>query len=347
MALPSEANGSSSYNEGKAAEHRSLLLVSVPRTASNLLVRVLNIRNQPQVVTNSHAGYFFYQPHMIAARELKRPPSQWTNDEKARVREAYQESLNSIEEMRAVARRENKIMFAKEHAFWVADPAAMPGTAGGRGARAPSFFRLRFPDMYGEQQTFSPNNCTLFPDEYLRTWRIAFVIRHPALAWPSMYRAMVKMVDEKLLDEDGVRGASLANMSLAWTRKMFDWALEHDPATVPLVIDAHDVIHNPAAVRRFCELAGLDASKVQFEWDETPVAGWQDQQDLQGAKIMCSTLEASRGLLKDKTPATVDVTTEAEKWKAEFGEEVAALVEKAVWDALPDYEYLKERRVQA
>jgi hypothetical protein len=157
-----------------------------------------------------------------------------------------------------------------------------------------------------------------------------------------------------MLDEDGVKGASVGNMSMAWTRQMVDWAWARhraDPASCPppLVMDAHDVIHNPAAVLRFCEMAGLDKDAVQFEWGaetRSAVQSWTEQ-DEKAARIMLSTLEASRGVVKEKAPATVDIKAEAEKWREEFGEEAAALVEKAVWDAMGDYEYLRERRVQA
>lgn len=336
---------------------RDLLLVSVPRTASNLLLRVLNIQHQPNVLTNDKGGYFYHMPFLIAATDLKKPADQWTDAEKTRVLDAYQESFNQFEEYRTRARREGKMMFAKEHAFWIVDPGRMhdqseSSDSDDKGAAAPaSFFRLNFPDTYGPsaQQTFSRNNYTVFPDEYLRTWQLAFVIRHPALGWPSMYRAMTKMVDLKLLDEDGLNGASLASMSMAWSRKMFDWALEQSGGKVmPLVIDAHDVIHNPGAVLRFCEKVGLDKDVVRFEWDVAPMSeGWGKNDLDRAARVMYSTLEASKGIVKDKAPVTVDIKVEAEKWKAEFGEEVAGLIEKSVWDAMPDYEYLRERRVQA
>lgn len=219
-------------------------------------------------------------------------------------------------------------------------------------------FRLSLPDTYGPEQTFSENNQTLLPDQYLLTWQFAFLIRHPALAWPSMYRAMIRMSKLGFLDDDGVKGASVTNMTLKWTRKLFDWCLGQPGEPVePLVIDAHDIIHNPGAVLRFCEAAGLDTNAIQFVWggenDEKKAENFvssdpSESKDMHqaSARIMLSTLEASKGIVKDKAPAAVDIDIEAEKWRAEFGDEVAGIIEKAVWDAMPDYEYLRERRVQ-
>jgi hypothetical protein len=60
---------------------------------------------------------------------------------------------------------------------------------------------------------------------------------------------------------------------------------------------------------------------------------------------MLSTLSASTGIIKDKTPTAVDVDAEVKQWKEEFGEEVAAKLETLVRDAMPDYEYLRSRRI--
>jgi hypothetical protein len=221
-------------------------------------------------------------------------------------------------------------------------------------------FHLRIPDSYGAQQTWSPGNPSVLSDEYLRTWQMAFVIRHPALAFPSMFRAMEKMTKEGILNEDGVRGTSPnSTLTLKWTRMLFDWCAEQAEqlsngpqreAAMPLLLDAHDVIHNPNVVLRFAERAGLDKDAVQFEWNaEEKKLDWGSLNDFgkRSQAIMLSTLQNSTGIVKDKAPEVVDLKAEAEKWKQEFGPEVGAMLEKAVLDAMPDYEYLREKRVQA
>lgn len=340
-----------------------LLFISVPRTASNLLLKILDIHHQPNVLTNRRGGYFFFEAFMTAARDvhLNKPFEQWSETEKTKVHDAFQQCLNSLEDYSAQAQRDNKIMFAKEHAFWFINPAVLNSQSDDLPSASGDMFntfRLSLPDTYGPEQTFSENNQTLLPDQYLLTWQFAFLIRHPALAWPSMYRAMIRMSKLGFLDDDGVKGASVTNMTLKWTRKLFDWCLgQPDEPVEPLVIDAHDIIHNPGAVLRFCEAAGLDTNAIQFVWggenDEKKAENFvssdpSESKDMHqaSARIMLSTLEASKGIVKDKAPAAVDIDIEAEKWRAEFGDEVAGIIEKAVWDAMPDYEYLRERRVQ-
>lgn len=341
---------------------RRLLLISVPKTASNLFTKIINIHKQPNVLTTDNAGYFFYPAFMTTSRdpELHKPLEQWTDEQKARVRAVFQQSLDSLEGYSAQAAKENKIMFAKEHAFWIISPAAFDKQK--RGKETSEHFEslhLRIPESYGSSQTFSQFNETVLSDEYLRTWQMGFIIRHPALAWPSLYRSLLKISQAGFLDKDGIQGASLMNMSLHWTRMLYDWCLEQ-PVPTPVVIDAQEVIHSPQAVMEFCERTGLDTGVVQFEWGgeaEKKSENWESgmhdgekggQSDMHrvAASIMLSTLEGSKGIVKDKTPAAdVDIAAAAQEWKAEFGEDVAQVIEKAVWDSMPDYEYLKAQRI--
>lgn len=147
-------------------------------------------------------------------------------------------------------------------------------------------------------------------------------------------------------------GVLVTNMTWKWTRYLYDWCAEHSAASrPPLILDAHDVIHNQDVVLRFCEMTGLDKSAVQFEWNddgrgEKTLRGengyvWNVQSE--AAHIMTSTLKESKGVIKDKTPGIVDIDAEAEKWKEEFGVETAAFLERAVRDTMPDYEYLRQR----
>lgn len=350
-------------NGTSTAAPRRLLLVSVPRTASNLLLKILNIHKQPNFLTNPKGGYFYYPAFMSAARgdQLTKSADKWTDEEKQALQGTFQSCFEDLEEYSARAQAEHKAMFAKEHAFWLSSPASFQKMMTGRDdADFAQSFRVKIPEKYGTTQTYSPSNETILSDEYLRSWQLAFIIRHPALAWPSMYRAMTKIAAQGFMDEDGVKGSSLTNMSLRWTRLLYDWCMEQpDVPTPPPVIDAHDLIHSPEVVLKLCEQTGLDKSVLQFEWNDkdaekksnywapaSPDAS-ADEHDMhrRAASIMLSSLEGSTGVLKEKAPTDIDVKAEAEKWKVEFGEEVAQLIEKAVWDAMPDYEYLKARRI--
>lgn len=326
-------------------------------------MKILNIQNQPNLLTNQKSGYFFFPAFMKVAHEghLAKAPEDWSDADIEAVQGAFQSCTDVLEEYGARAREENKMLFSKEHAFWFVNPAIHQSAIDGRDAPEWSKkFRIST-DAYGPDQSFSPSNETILSDEYLRSWQIAFIIRHPALAWPSMYRAMKKIAAEGFLDEDGIQGASRSNMDLRYSRLLYDWCLEQpDVPTPPPVIDAHDLITTPQVVLKLCEQTGLDKSVVQFEWDQndstksknwSPAkpnadAGEQDR-NRRAASIMLSSLEGSKGVMKDKAPANIDIAAEAAKWKVEFGEEAAQMLEKAVWNSMPDYEYLKSKRITA
>lgn len=330
---------------------------------NNRAVKILNIHHQPSLLTNAKGGYFFYPAFVQAARNghLAKAPEDWSNEDVEAVKGGFQSCIDTMEEWSTKARDENKVLFAKEHAFWLVNPASFQEAVTGPGA--PGFseqFRMNT-DAYGPDQNYSLSNKTIVSNEYLRSWQMAFIIRHPALAWPSMYRAMLKVAAEGFMDEDGIKGSSETNMSLRWSRMLYDWCMEQpDVPTPPPVIDAHDLIHNPEVVLRLCEQTGLDKNVVQFEWDPNDAKksnNWSpddpnakaEEHDLhsRAASIMLSSLEASKGVIKDKAPAHIDIAAEAAKWKVEFGEEVAQMIEKAVWDSMPDYEYLKSKRITA
>lgn len=352
-----------STNDASTATPRRLLLISVPRTASNLLLKILNIHNQPSFLTSTKGGYFFYPAFVLAAQrdQLTKSAERWTVEEKQALQSTFQCCFDTLEEYSVRALDEHKAVFAKEHASWLSSPAAfqkmMTGHTDTDFAKS---FRVQIPEKYGTTQTYSMSNETILSDQYLRSWQLAFIIRHPAVTWPSMYRALTKVAAEGFMDEGGLDGALRTNMSLHWARKLYDWCIEQpDMPTPPPVIDAHDLIHSPEVVLKLCEQTGLDKSVLQFEWNDqdaekkssqwaapSPDASAQEQ-DLHRrvASIMLSTIEGSTGILKDKSPSNIDIGAETEKWIAEFGEEVARFIEKAVWDAMSDYEYLKARRI--
>ncbi|KAJ5760231.1 hypothetical protein N7520_007387 [Penicillium odoratum] len=357
-------SGTEPHNGTPAATPRRLLLASIPRSASNLLLKILNIPNQPNLFTSPKGGYFFYPAFIEAAAHsdcyINKTIDQWTDDEKRKVKHTVQDCFNNLEASSTQAENENQMMFTKEHAYWLYSPAALQKLQ--TGTHDEDFFnafRLDSPQKYGTTNTYSRSNETLFSDEYLRSWQFAFIIRHPALSWPSMYRAMRKLAANGMMDEDGVKGASFTNMNMHWTRQLYDWCMEQPDAPIqPPIIDAHDLIHHPEVVLEFCERTGLDKSVVQFEWkgkNEKKSAKWgchvadpnSDEVIMhqQAAVVMLSTLENSSGIVKDKAPESVDIDAEAAGWKVEFGEEVGRLLEESVRGSMPDYEYLKARRI--
>ncbi|KAJ5735479.1 uncharacterized protein N7483_000604 [Penicillium malachiteum] len=345
------------------ADTRRLILISVPRTASNLLLKILIISKQPNLLSSPKEGYFFYSAFLestVASGDATRSADQWTEEQKHHIRNSYQKCIESLEEYSSRAIENNKRMFTKEHSSWLFSPATIQKRV--TGIHNDEFFkafRVDTPEKYGPTKTYSPSNETIFSDEYLRSWQMAFIIRHPALAWPSVYRSLMKMSEFGIMAQDSVIGTSFTHMDMRWTRLLYDWCLEQPDTPAPPLLDAHDLIHNPEIVLEFCERTGLDKNALQFEWPDkneakksliwachNPEAGdVKVKMHQNAAGVLLVTLEASTGIVNSKTPETIDVAAELESWREELGVEVATLIENAVRKSMPDYEYLMTRRL--
>ena len=357
------SSSASLTDETSTQSPRRILLVSIPRTASNLLAKVLNVPDQPNVHTNEKNGSFFFSAFMAVTRtgHLEKPADEWTIEEKDKFRGVYQSCFDKMEKDSDETDVKGKVLFAKEHSFRFSGPAChQRKITGVHNEEFMNVFRVDIPQKYGLTRTYSPLNETIFSDEYRRSWKMAFIIRHPALTVPSFYRAMVKLSKEGMVDEDGVEGNTMRNMDLRWSRSLYDWNLQQDEHPPPPIIDAYDLIHSPEVVLKFCEQIGMDPGALKFEWKvqsdqvdhsapdekvkQISAQSKEDTSDIRGRNIMLNTLMHSSRMLKDKTPVDVDIPGEVVKWKAEFGDEVAELIEKVVLDTMPDYEYLKARR---
>jgi len=114
----------------------------------------------------------------------------------------------------------------------------------------------------------------------------------------------------------------------------------------PIILDADDIMTNPGVVRRYAKIAGLDHSKLKFSWAPA------DTQELEkvtkeGAR-MRSTLFASAGIVEGKTAGEcIDIGREAIGWRREFGDEEGERIERWVRAAMPDYEYMRAKRLRA
>ncbi|KAK2769726.1 hypothetical protein FQN53_005946 [Emmonsiellopsis sp. PD_33] len=152
-------------------------------------------------------------------------------------------------------------------------------------------------------------------------------------------------------------------MTLTWTRGLYDWymklwdhlaaaaapaANQHDVHKLtpkPIILDADDLITNPEIVIHLCDTVGLDSTKVQFTWDtrDEPMEGMgpSDREIHMRAR---TTLYSSTGIMAEKSFCGLTVDGEVAKWKVEFGEVDGRKLERWVWEAMSDYEYLWEKR---
>jgi hypothetical protein len=196
-----------------------------------------------------------------------------------------------------------------------------------------------FATVYGDEaleaQSDKPNtprtNPTSLPDEFLLSVQPIFQIRHPALMFPSMIRAQARVME----DTNTQNPRLTISLTLRPSRELYDWYVQNEDRTgrKPCIIEADDIMNNPAAVRQLCLETGLDPDAVQYEWEERTVEN----------PVMASflnTINASKGIVKGLDSSNLDIEAEKVKWKKEFGEQTGEELAEYVYKAMPHYEYL-------
>lgn len=349
-------------HNGDCPHHfRRTLLVTYPRTASNLLVRMLSLEEQENAISNEKGGYFFWDSFIKGrtTNSTYTPIESWTPQQTEEMQQIFQHDFNRLESTSNLAESQGKVFFAKEHVQWFTDPAAISDYLSHKDSRTPSPVNIKIPNPYGTPQGFSANNLSIFPDHYLETWRLTFLIRHPALAFPSFYRAMRELQKEEFAQTHEICPLMELNATLRWSRHLYDWCYQHQEEPIkgcdrdiqyPLVLDAQDIAHHPAVLAKYCKLIGLNPAHLKSEWNVPDQKIQKGVEDRTGHKspeaVMKFTLDNSSHVLKDKTPAIVDIGLERRGWDREFGISIGEQMEKWVREAMPDYTYLRAKRLR-
>ncbi|KAF4219337.1 hypothetical protein CNMCM8980_003068 [Aspergillus fumigatiaffinis] len=324
---------------------RRIFLLAQPRTASNLLVRLLGLENQSNVYWDEAKSCPFVDiSHLNTLIPMaSKPVDEWTEDEIAEVKKGFQRCFNKLDQYVAVGESDGKVIFAKDHCnlMWRPDVRyELNGTASHE-------FKVSMSLRHEFAEDKMPQNPTVLPSQYLVTWRPIFVIRHPALSFASYYRTSLRAYASK--DMSPLRCEALethrkTQMSFSFTRSLYDWYVEWsitkgDTNIVPVLLDADDYISDPEIVRRLARELGLDESSVQCSWSPRTHQGVD-----YFLRVWRETVDSSRGVRKDKMVRNLDIGDEYMKWKAEFGDSVAHMLLDCVMNAMPDYHYLRSKR---
>lgn len=333
---------------------RQYWLLTYPRTSSNLLVNILGLEDQPNVMQGHQKSGYYFLPAIRLMNELKlhsRGVHQWTDSEKKQLKDCYQSCFNTLNQHLEEAKEKNLSVFVKEHCNHMAHPIAITKELSGVTVdEAP--WMVDFPKIYGQLPTRSKTNETLLPDGFLRQWSPTFLIRHPALAFPSLYRVLMDLDNP---DRDSIGGdQGPLGMNLRWSRLLYEWYSDNLTAqeafidgdiTWPLVLDGDDVMANRDVVFRYGEVLQFDQKSLRFSWEPVP----EKEKAALNIRLQrfLSTILDSEGIIKGKTAENLDIDVETKKWREEFGEKVAIRLEELVRAAMPDYEFLKARKLKA
>ncbi|KAF7175184.1 hypothetical protein CNMCM7691_006588 [Aspergillus felis] len=309
---------------------KRLWLITYPRTASNLLNRMLALDEQPNVLPCDEGGYFFRTPYRLTSDLKVRwlPLTEWPPEASDRLRKSYQKHFDDLAEYLNQGTAQGKITFFKKHLYFVIDPTVRSRFLFGVDIVTEQGWKMPRPSSHsteGSQSTIDwALNDTLIPDDILGTLWPVFLIRHPALAFPSFLRTYRDLHGIEASQSKEAELEFNMVMTLRWTRRLYE------SVNGPIILDADDVMTEPEVLVRFCKLPeeALAADELRIK------------------RRMWSILLTSEGILSGKTSHDLDIDRETLQWKKEFGESDASKVENRVRAAMEDYKCLKERRLQ-
>ncbi|PSN72391.1 hypothetical protein BS50DRAFT_544907 [Corynespora cassiicola Philippines] len=322
------------------------LLFTIPRTASNLATQLLNLPSQPGIHRHPEDGYIFL-PALIERFKHDLPGksiSDWTPSQKAALKEAFAQSFTSYTAFLATASAEGKSTYIKEHINWLLDPISETSFLDPSPTpTSPSTYFLPEHPPGTHPPPKDPNNVTCLPDAFLlRDISPTFLIRHPALTFPSALRnALSNQGPDVVL---AATQTQWWECTYRWTRALWTFYATtsdsgfrretRDPrVTFPIVLDAGD-LGDEGLVRRYAEVVGLEGAKVRFGWEAEGLEGVGRLE-----ARMKDTLLKSTGVIGGKLRG--DLQREKEGWREEFGEVLAGRLEGLVEEAMGDYEFLR------
>lgn len=317
------------------------VLISIPRTASNLVTHLLALPSQPSILAKSRDGYFFLPA--ISARfkysTFARPVTYWTFEEKENLERALCQSALAWETWVATAEQDGRGTYVKEHINWMLRPSVESAFL-----HPDSVSATTSKDTKQAPIAESTQNPTTILDAFWLRLQATFLIRRPALTFPSTLRTAISNEGiETVLGEESEKVMQW-ECAYQWHVLLYRFltSLALRSGQVPVIIDASQ-LQDQDFVKQYAERVVLDPSLVRTSWD---AVAEEEQGKLRAVeRRMKDTLLASSGIIASKLYSqNIDVEAERKKWKLEFGPTLAQRLERLVHQAMIDYNWLYERR---
>ncbi|KAF4943749.1 hypothetical protein FSARC_14842 [Fusarium sarcochroum] len=184
------------------------------------------------------------------------------------------------------------------------------------------------------------SNPTLLPDDLWKSVTPIIVIRHPALAFPSLHRSTSAIPALANLDPTENHNYWFAN--LAWSRLLFE-TLKSQGRT-PVVVDGEDVCtRTDEVIKGVCNALGLDPAGVSDTW--VPLG-----EDAEGFahpvfKEMTRTIWESDGVKKHEPVGSVSLDDAVASIEKEYGTELAVNMRTVIEEQMQNYRYLEKFKV--
>jgi hypothetical protein len=314
-----------------------MFIITIHPNGTNSLSSILDLPNQPSTMAIDNLLSGAFETCFESSRPLTNRRRLISNTQKAIHR-----NLVDADYAWAHAFRQGKVLCANICAPWLINPTVLniypaPSHVMAQGEMS----KARVPAPYASSAldglfNYTNMNLSMLPDEYLRTWGMTFVIVHPVVLFPLIYRAL------RYSPLPDIQHSCALHMTYHWTVTLYKWAQADSTAPEPIIIDADALIEIPGHLASmFCQQTGLhlDLGLVRFEDAKAHREArlWNDK-DYRDRFIR----------LTAEGRSTLDAVIELAKpgWVADFGTVAAGVIEDAVRAAQDDYMYLYDRRLQ-
>lgn len=257
---------SSTTNTGMSPKTARHVFLTSSRTASHLLLRILNIEAQNAQDTDKN-GYFWLSAMYMRNDLNSRPMCKWSSKEKKSIDDMEQQCFNNLLGYINSAEEAGKIVMFKEHAMLLNDPSIETRFIHGESAAVGVPKSLEgYSD--GISSFRSPLNKTILSNEFLKTLKPTFLIGHPASTIPSLFRAIRHEGFDRAVKE-----LEPVERSLYWQRKLLEFyeeSYKEGGIDKPIVLDADDMMTSQELMLKYAKVAGLDPEKLRFSWEKAP-----------------------------------------------------------------------------
>lgn len=247
--------------------------------------------------------------------------------------EEIEKSLKVYDEAFQKAQADNKILLLHDHPFSAAESQRVLGLI---------------------KDKVDPGNSDLFAPQLLeillkKGTTPILTIRDPRLAVPSAFRVL----GEFGLPHGSGRPNFFVSTSTLWTRWLYNSFTSH--GIQPVVVDGDDIMAGGEAFTRLlAERLDLDPEAMLLSWeapyDHVLNSGHLSKEEYEGLHPMYyksqSVLIESSKPDAGRAARNVDLKKEEQSWEADFEEEDAKLMREAVERAMPQYQWLWERRLK-
>ncbi len=190
-------------------------------------------------------------------------------------------------------------------------------------------------------------NPTMLADAFLQSFVPVFLVRHPALIVDSWWRTETRAgspPNTSLTTRERGYGLGLA-------RQLYDWyaglmaasddgaALAPGRKAVPIVVDADDILEGDT-VHRLARTVGMDPAQVLESWEAKSTEGLIPMH-----KSYVQGIWESTGIDRSKSSKSLDLEAKYKGWRETYGDEAADTMVRVTESYLPDYEYLKSKKM--